>query len=196
MTGYEVYSLYNSLKLHFSQKSYDFFKYQGKSRVSVDTFEKRKDKFYFHKLARKYPNYDDMLFFLVSNFVENDNVWVGNLLGEEYEEKYKLHRKVYQSLSYVFENECLKIFEDCENPNDVLKTDGDYPILLVMALRKEISIETLCVLNSILNFLPMWDKKITDTIRWPEYKNKIEKFTCFLPKDVIKYKLILKKILS
>ena len=30
MTGYETFSLYQALKLHFTQESYDFFKYNGK----------------------------------------------------------------------------------------------------------------------------------------------------------------------
>ncbi len=44
MTGYETFALYNSLKLHFSKESFDFFKYGGKSKISVNAFENRKDK--------------------------------------------------------------------------------------------------------------------------------------------------------
>ena len=54
MTGYEAFSLYNSLKLHFSQQTYDYFKYNGKSNISVNSFENRKDKYHFYKLSRKY----------------------------------------------------------------------------------------------------------------------------------------------
>ena len=44
MTGYEAFSLYESLKLHFAKESYDFFKYNGKVSTSVEAFENRKDK--------------------------------------------------------------------------------------------------------------------------------------------------------
>ena len=92
---------------------------------------------------------------------------------------------------------CKLISESCKlNPNELLKTDGDYPILLTKALRKEIQIETLCILNQILGFLPMWTKKITDTIRWPVYRQKMIKYTAFLPQDTVKYKLILKKVIE
>jgi hypothetical protein len=64
-----------------------------------------------------------------------------------------------------------------------------------LALRKEITPETFIILNAILQFLPMWDKKITDTIRWPDYRQRIVKYAAFLPHDVVKYKLILKKVL-
>jgi len=204
MTGYEAFSLYESLKLHFTKDSYDFFKYNGKTRVSVQSFEIRKDKYYFYKISRKYPNKDNLIDFLVANFVTDENIWVGKLLEEEAHSRYLTRQKVIQSLSYIFENDCKLIFEDCKlisedcklNPNELLKTDGDYPILLTKALRKEIQIETLCILNTVLNFLPMWTKKIADTIQWPIYRQKIVKYAAFLPQDSVKYKLILKKVIT
>ena len=196
MTGYETFEIYQALKLHFTSDSYDFFKYNGKTNVSVSAFENRKDKYHFYKLSRKCTNRDDLINFIVANFVEDEKSWVGNLLMEEADMNYRKRQKVIQSLSYTFENDCKVIFEDCaSNPNAVLKTDGDYPVLLTKTLRKETQIETLCILNEILEFFPMWSRKITDTIRWPEYRKKCIKYTAFLPKDVVKYKLILKRVI-
>jgi hypothetical protein len=195
MTGYEAFSIYNGLKLHFTQKSYDYLKYNGKSNVSVVSFENRKDKYFFYKLSRKHPIKDDYINFLVANLLEDSKVWVGTLLGEECEVIYRQRQKVIQSLSYTFENECKNLFSDYKNPNDVLETNGDYPILLTKALRKEISPETLIILNRILNFLPMWNKRISDTIRWPDYEMKLTKYAVFLMLDDVKYKLILKKVI-
>ena len=64
MTGYEAFSIYNSLKLHFSQQSYNYFKYNGKSNITITSFENRKDKYHFYKLSRKY-NQEDYINFLV-----------------------------------------------------------------------------------------------------------------------------------
>jgi DNA-binding transcriptional regulator/RsmH inhibitor MraZ len=133
---------------------------------------------------------------LVANFLEDDKTWVGKLLEEDADIRYRNRQKVIQSLSYAFENDCRTVFENLSDPNEVIKTDGDYPILLTKALRKEITIETLVILNKILNFFPMWDKKITDTIRWPDFRRKCEKYASFLPQDVVKFKLILKKVLE
>ena len=195
MTGYEAFSIYNGLKLHFTQKSYDYLKYNGKSNISVVTFENRKDKFHFYKLSRKHQIKDDYINFLVANLLEDSKVWVGTLLSEECDIIYRQRQKVIQSMSYTFENECRDLFSDYKNPNDVLVTNGDYPVLLTKALRKEISPETLIILNRILNFLPMWNKKITDTIRWPDYEMKLTKYASFLMLDDVKYKLILKKVI-
>jgi hypothetical protein len=197
MTGYETFGIFQALKLHFTQKSYDYFKYNGKSRVSVDSFENRKDKYYYYKLSRKYPDKDDFVNLTVSNLLQKENLWVADLMQEEAEVNYREYLKVLQSLSYTFENDCRNIFEGVDDPNDVIKVvDGDYPILLRMCLQKDIEFVTLCVLAQILGFLPMWEKKIADTIRWPTVHQKITKFAAFLPKDIVKYKMILKKVIE
>jgi hypothetical protein len=195
--GYEAFGLYESLKLHFTKDSYDFHKYNGKSNISVTSFENRKDKYHFYKLSRKFSKKEDLIEFLVANFVERDGLWVGDLLTEDAEVNYRSRQKILQSLSYEFTDDLTKLFNGIDDPNEVIKVvDGDYPVLLTYTLQKETKIETLCILNSILGFLPMWDKKITDTIRWPNLKRKIVKYTAFLPKDVVKYKLILKKVIG
>ena len=197
MTGYEAFGLYESLKLHFSKDSYDFFKYNGKSNISVTAFENRKDKYHFYKLSRKFSNREDLIAFLVANFVERDITWVGDLLLEDAEVNFQRRQKVIQSLSYEFTGDLAKLFDGVNDPMEVLKVDdGDYPILLTYTLQKVTKIETLCILNSILGFLPMWDKKIADTIRWPNFRRKIVKYAAFLPRDIVKYKLILKKVIQ
>lgn len=196
MTGYETFELYQALKLHFTQESYDYFKYNGKTNISVTSFENRKDKYHFYKLSRKFTVKEELIDFLVANLVEDNNIWVGNLLQEDADNRYLKYKKILQSLSYTFENDCRDLFDGVEDPNSVIKTNGDYPVLLTKALRKEIHIETLVLLNNVLGFVPMWSKKITDTIHWPNYRMKVLKFASFLPKDNVKYKLILKKVLT
>lgn len=197
ITGYEAFSLYQAIKLHFTTASYDFFKYGGKSRISVDSFENRKDKYHFYKLSRRLSNRDDLIMFLVANTLNNDKLWVGDLLTEESETVFRQRQKVIQSISYVFENDCVKIFDGIDNPNTVLQSEaGDYPILLKKVLRKEVELETLIILNEILNFFPMWNRKIEDTIRWPQVYLKANKYAAFLTLDTVKYKNVLKKVLS
>ena len=196
MTGYEAFSLYESLKLHFNKDTYDFFKYNGKTNITVTSFENRKDKYHFYKLSRKYSDKQDLTDFIVANLMVSERLWVGDLLCEDAEVRYRARKKTLQSLSYVFENDCRTIFDGVKDPNEVIKTEGDYPVLLLKALRKEITMETLVILNRILNFFPMWDKKLTDTIRWPDFRRKCEKYAAFLPQDVVKYKMLLKKVLQ
>ena len=193
MTGYEAFSLYTSLKLHFNSDSYDYFRYNGKVNTSVDAFENRKDKWHFYKLSRRFDNEEQGRDFIVANLVHDPNVWVGNLLVEESNIQYRKRQKVIQSLTYTFTNEIASLVSH-NNPNDLFMIhDGEYPELLQKLLHDEISIETVCILNKILNFLPAWDKKINDTIHFPNISRKVKKYTPFIQFEPTKYKIILKK---
>jgi hypothetical protein len=193
INGYEAFCLYTSLKLHFNSDSYDYFKYNGKVNTSIDAFENRKDKWHFYKLSRRFTNVEQGRDFIVANLVHDPNVWVGNLLTEESDIQYRKRQKVIQSLTYTFTNEIESIMSQ-ENPNESLMIlDGQYPELLTKYLQHDISIETICILNTLMNFLKMWDKKIIDTIRYPAVSRTIKKYTPFVSFDATKYKLILKK---
>jgi hypothetical protein len=194
LTGYEAFCLYSSLKLHFTS-SYDYFKYGGKLKVTIDSFDNRKDKYYFHKISRKF-NKDDYIEFLVSNFLHEPNIWIGKLMDEEANERYLNYQKVNQSLSYIFENECTELFNSVEKPNELFKTSGEHPILLKKVMRNEISIQTFFILNKFIDFVPAWKQKISDTIVWPNFQSKIENYSGFLRFDETKFRLILKKCLT
>ena len=193
MTGYEAFCIYSSLKLHFNSDSYDYFKYHGKVSTSVGAFENRKDKWHFYKLSRRFTNVDICRDYIVANLVHNHDVWIGHLLTNDADIEYRKRQKIIQSLTYTFTNEIASLMNQ-NSPNDsFMVNDGEYPRLLTLLLRDEISLETVCILNKILNFLPAWDRKISDTIHYPNISRKIKKYTPFIPFEPTKYKLILKK---
>ena len=53
---FESYKLYNALKLHFETDGYDAIKYHFKTSIKPTSFFKRKDKFFFAKLAKTYED--------------------------------------------------------------------------------------------------------------------------------------------
>jgi len=193
MSGYEAYCLYNSLKLHFNSDTYDYFRYGGKISTSIEAFENRKDKYHFYKLSRRFTNAEQGRDFIVANLVYDSNVWIGHLLTEESDIQYRKRQKVIQSLTYTFTNEIESLMNH-DNPNDLLMVrDSEYPILLTKLLHGDVSIETLCIMNSIMNFTPMWDKKIADTIHYPKVSKTIRKYTPFIQFNTTNMKIILKK---
>jgi hypothetical protein len=102
MTPFEVYKTYLALKNHFTKDSYDYFKYGGKVSASVKSFESRRDRFYFEKLAKM----RDPTSFILANLSEDTNIWVGDLCANETaERRYKSWLKRNQSLSYTFRND-------------------------------------------------------------------------------------------
>jgi T4 gene Gp59 loader of gp41 DNA helicase len=189
--GFSAYAIYNAIHLHFTSK-YDYFKYNGKTNVSKDSFLKRNDKYKFHKLARKY-SLIELRDFFVANFIEKSVGWIGEITGEEGESNYKNWLKRRDSLSYVFEGNLEFLFDHVKKPDELLIVkDGNYPRLLNYWMGNDIYIESVCILNDMLNFMPMWSNKIDDDIVWPNYKLKIEKYSPFIEYNKVRLKTILK----
>ena len=66
--GYDVFKVYLGVKLHFTTKTYDYVKYEGKVNCKLETFTKRNDRYFFHKLSKQYGQ-DNILDFFVANFL-------------------------------------------------------------------------------------------------------------------------------
>ena len=193
--GFEAYQLYTGLKLHFTTK-YDFVKYSGKTYVTKEQFMLRKDKFSFYKLSRKY-NRDELFGFFIANLLVNPKIWAGDLLSEDAESEYKLWQKIQQSLSYVFEQDLHKLFNLVNKPEELLRVvDKQYPLLYNLYMQEKVSKETLIILNELMNFIPMWVKKVEDDIIFPEFVKSCEKYKPFLNFDRPKMLALLKKNLN
>jgi len=178
MSALECYQEYLALKNHFSKPSYDYFKYNGKVRVNAKTFDARKDKLFFQKLA-KHP---DVHSFLIANLSENEKTWIKELAYSEVAEKvYKDWSKRQQSLSYVFKQDLTKL--DPVLKNNFNCKEGEHPLLLRLYLGKEISLETLCLLLEFSGVKQKWDSRMEYDLVWESLKTKIEKYTPFIKYD-------------
>ena len=195
-SGFSAFAMFNALKLHFTTDSYDYIRYHGKSNVTADNFANRKDKYSFYKLSRKY-RLEDLKNFYVSNLLEKDVNWIGDINNLEGEETYKKWQKRNQSLTYRFEQDIIELLSLTDSPNEMLMVDdGQYPLLLKKVLQNTVCVETMVILNDIMNFFPMWDKKISDTVVWPTLKRRYVKYTPFINYDKIRLTSILKDNLS
>ena len=182
MTGFQVYSTYVSIKSHFTGK-YDYFKYNKKTRVKIETYNKRKDKYFFEKLGKKFNNLIEVENFFCSNMIYNPNIWIGDYLDDSCDDVYSEWTKKQQSFEYIFKNECQLIFE---NENCFFIKNKQYPKILTMVLQNEISIETLIFLDKKFNLFQLWDKMFQDVI-WKEFSQRIKKYSPFLKFDQDKY---------
>ena len=77
----------------------------------LDTFTKRKDRYFFHKLSKRY-NERDILDYFVSNFAVDSDNWIGDLLTNEGAETYAKYRKYKESFRYHFRDDCVRINDD------------------------------------------------------------------------------------
>jgi hypothetical protein len=196
MTPFDVYCCYLAFKNHFSKPNYDFFKYHGKSKASVNTFNKRKDKYFFEKISRQKSEEQIRQYFL-ANFIEcsdSSKLWIGEIISTGEENHTKWQKRI-QSLKYIFTNEISNLFDDCHF-DSVFETKGQHPIVLKEYLSGRISLETFIILNQILKFSKNYDRILNDPI-WESCSLKIKKYTPFLNLDIDNYKKLLKeKILN
>jgi hypothetical protein len=70
---------------------------------------------------------------------------------------------------------------------------GNHPEILKKYLQKGITLETITILDMILEYVKNFDKKLTDPI-WNFVSLRIRKYRPFLNIDVEKYKNVLKEI--
>ena len=195
VTPFETYKHYLSLKNHFTNPKYDFFRYGAKSRASMASFNKRKDKYWFEKTSRKYDD-SEVVDFLVSNFSAADNpqnLWIGEIINSG-ERTYAEWMKRQQSLSYLFKEQMNELLSENELEN-VFNCSKGHPPILKKYLAGDVSIENVVICEKIFSFREKFDKKLDDPV-WETVSLKIKKYLPFLNIDVFHYKKLLRKIVN
>ena len=181
MEAFDAYQHYLSMKLHFERDAYDYFKYNGKTNATFSAFEKRKDGFHFTKLTRKLSD-DQIVEYYVANFIRGKK-WIGDFDKRNWTQ----HKKVIQSVEYNFENDFEKLLTNAEKFDILFKCDnGNHPKLVKAYLGKKISIETLVILEKLLQYRQKFDKQIIDPYVWPEVSQLMRKYEPFLKVNIKK----------
>jgi hypothetical protein len=195
MSPFETYQHYLSLKSHFTNPKYDFFKYGAKTRASVTSFNKRKDKYWFEKTSRKYSD-KEIVDFLVANFISTDNpqnLWIGEIINSG-ERAYSEWMKRQQSLTYLFKEQSEEMLSEY-NLNELFDCSKQHAPILKKFLSGKICIETLVVYDKIFQFSKKFDKKLLDPV-WETVSLKVLKYNPFLNINIFKYKQILREIVN
>lgn len=183
MTPFKCYQEYIALKQHFTQKSYDYFRYNGISKMSKESFEQRSDKGFFYKLSKEKEPFR----LLLSNFVYNDKQWIGDLIyNNNAKENYKKWNNIQKNIEYVFSQD---ICELKPTFNDNFKTNGEMPYIIELFQYNKICLETIIILNNLVSCVPVWDKKIKDPL-YEHISLKIKKYTPFVVYNKEKMKII------
>jgi len=195
VTPFETYQHYLSLKNHFTNPKYDFFKYGAKTRASVTSFNKRKDKYWFEKTSRKYSD-KEVVDFLVSNFTATDNpqnLWIGEIINSG-ERNYSEWMRRQQSLTYLFKEQSNELLSENELESLFNCTKG-HPLILKKFLSGSVSLETLTIFDKVFHFSKNFDKKLDDPV-WESVSLKLKKYSPFLNIDMFHYKKILRDIID
>lgn len=159
VSGFETWSIYMAIKLHFGEGNYDAFKFNFKGpRLKESTFQSRRDRYFFEKLARRYVKKKTIIEYFLANILYGQD-WVGNMTDEAY---VNWTAKI-QRLQYSFKEEMSACASHVENFDSLFRPhDGQIP-LYVMHMSGQVSLETLCILDILCNY----SRRVVNTVRDP-----------------------------
>lgn len=148
MTPFQAYVDYLAVKTHFTSETYDYFRYSGKVVAKVSTFERRKDRNRFEKLARK----EDVSLFLASNIARNPAVWIGDLVSEDGDshDNYSMARKFIDSFGYVVKDYIRALPEKKFIDNFSVQKDGIPAVKLLKS--GKLPLEFVATLDAVMGF--------------------------------------------
>ena len=194
MMPFDCYKTFLAMKSHFTKEAFDYQKFGNRlSKITLKSFYKRKDRFYFESIVRKYPDKDIENFF-VSNFVAESDpqlVYMATIVKTG-EKTYREWQKRIQSLSYVFKNEAEHLL-DGKKVDDVFDCSKGHPPILKSHLAGKTSLESMIICDRILGYRNNFNKKMDDVV-WNSVSMKMKKYSPFLNIDVFHYKKILKDL--
>ena len=198
--GFDVYKTYLAVKLHFASDTYDYYKYDGKVNAKLDTFTKRKDRYFFHKLSTRYAE-TDILDFFVANFLADSKRWIGNLLANDGRDVYLDYKKRKEAFAYHFKQDCGTINSDFGRRNisfndGFIPPNGQHPRVLRLLIQRKINIQTAVIIDSILSYSKNWSKNINEKVVWPKIAFKMAKLKGFINYNETECKLIMKEIFT
>ena len=192
MTGFQVYSKYIAIKLHFEKDSYDYFTYGcgEKTKVNLSTFEKRYDRFKFEKIAAKIAS-DEVETFLIAAFVK-EGIKFQQLVFEELYENFIKFSSLYEKTSYALEED-LKIIEElCKKKklskenffleHTTVSGNKKHSEFVKCILGEKVSLTSSVLIGTFLNLFQEYDTLYDDDPVWTSKSKIIFKFVPFFIK--------------
>ena len=183
MEPIDVYLMYCAMKAHFGKTDYNFIKYGGKSRVSRNSFFKRKDRYFFVKLSKKYKTENEIRNYFVANFMMEQRGYVANFNDENYE-KWQNRQNNFHD---IFTNEIQPMIKDFNSLFEIKKSE--HPKLMKEYLGKRISLETLIILDELVEYSKKWNEHLKDDLLWPDLKKLMNNYKWFLTFDKKQYRI-------
>jgi len=200
MTPLIAYQMYNSIKLHFNDAKYDYFKFKLNPKVfTASSFESRNDKYKFEKLSKQFENrtnaIEDLEMALSSWFLYNPTSWIGDIVdAPEKSFNYVAKRTIYRgNIGMAFKSDIDPVyvaidlshsgnFSDYLTPTAVV--DGQevrkFPKIIDMVAQHQILPETVMILNERYRFINNTDVLMANNTIWKAVSGRLNKFKRFI----------------
>ena len=203
---FQAWKVYHGMYMHFTNDTYDFFKYRGKGNWDkISSMEKYFSRFerygklsaqrgFFETLGKTYTSRDDLIFFYLSQFTNE------LLHPDDFDtDLYADYKNRMENFLYYIRLDSLNIvryMREYESTfNDVFVASGiNHPPILKLGLSKTISLETFSVLDMLFNFIPNLNKQLVDPI-WDSYQTLVTNYKPFLSVDINAARNVVKEVI-
>lgn len=185
---FDVWSIYTAINLHFKKGgTYDAFKFNFKGpRLKRESFMANRNRYSFEKLSRSYPKKNDLICYFMSNVIAGQT-WINNMSDAIYAEWCAR----IQALDYRFNSEMSDAatvaqrngysFDELFNPRD----KNDVPAIYKLYQAEKVSLESLAILDNLLNFTKSINKNLSDPLEISsDISHRIIKYKPFLRSEM------------
>ena len=120
------------------------------------------------------------------------------MVGKTGNDNYARWQKRIESLSYVFKGDIDTLFDFIEEKkikfDDLFKVkEGQHPPLVKLYLANKVTIETMLILDELLNYTKRFNKTIKEKVIWPKKYKLMMNYKPFLKYNSTKMKMIIKR---
>lgn len=197
--GQQVYSTYLAFKQHFTNPKFDFFQYDGKVKAKEETYQQRSDYWFFETLAKKLTD-QEIKEYMLASFVQSENpskVWIGDIKRNG-KDLWLVWQAQQSGLTYRFQEDCQRLVDIMEKKQhtfvSLFEAHDEHPPALKLYIKKQITYDTLIILDMVLGFMVHWDQQLKDPL-WEQLSFKIKKTKPFLSYNTMKFRKIVKEIM-
>lgn len=179
ISSFLCYDICQAVNLHFRTSSYDFFKYQGQTKTKKETFEAKKDIYFYQRLAAKCINEQHCVEKVISNISKNNfkPIYIRNVREDVYVEYCALKENFFYNIKNYFQDLYAQNVRGIFRP-----PKEEYSVLFQDVLSEKLSIEYFICLNILTNnaIIELQDSTKKDDIVWQQYKERIRKYQPFI----------------
>lgn len=172
----ETYREYVGVKLHFNDSKFIYQNPNQFSRLKPEQLNKRNDREWFFRLANMFNNNpQERLEYIVTQFKENKDAWIGDFFLDAAEKRHNLRMKTIQSFDYYINKDIddIIIKYDDRDLESIIKVNSDRPVVYKEMNLKD---ETLCILDKLFvfednSFNPLWEHKLFMCRKYTHFLN-------------------------
>jgi len=185
VSAFDTWSIYMAIKLHFSEGSYDAFKFNFRGpRLKESAFAARRDRYFFEKLARRYVKKKTVIEFFTANILAG-KTWVGDMSDEVY----LAWQSRIQSLDYTFKTQIREIRSLGISFDSLFEMSQGLPLIFKLYASEKILLETLCVLDILCDYSTHINKDISDPMGLlKNMSHKVSRYKPFIVDKINKQK--------